>query len=48
MRVFKLKYKDGRLSKSYYFSFYFQGKKIQKKGTTNLEMTGHRIRGGRS
>jgi hypothetical protein len=30
MRFFKFKYKDDRLSTRYY-SFYFQGKKIQKR-----------------
>jgi hypothetical protein len=29
MRVFKLKYRDGRLSESWYYSFYWRGKKIQ-------------------
>ena len=33
MRIFKLKYRDGMFSKNYYYAFYFQGKKIQKRGT---------------
>jgi len=31
MRVFKLKYKDGRLSEPWYYSFYWRGKKIRKR-----------------
>jgi hypothetical protein len=36
MRVFKLKYKGGRLSASWYYCFYWRGKKIKNRTLCSL------------